>query len=85
NVKLNGNLGPFKNTIIVSGKTPAGITISDISNDGLDPDPQGSTPTVINFGTLPEAMIGISKEANEPTKISDRTYDITFRFKVKNY
>jgi gliding motility-associated-like protein/uncharacterized repeat protein (TIGR01451 family) len=85
NVKLNGNLGPFKNTIIVSGKTPAGITISDISNDGLDPDPQGSTPTVINFGTLPEAMIGISKEANEPTKISDRTYDVTFRFKVKNY
>lgn len=85
NVKLNGNLGPFRNSIIVSGKTPAGITISDISNDGLNPDPQGSTPTIINFGVLPEALIGISKEATEPTKVSDRTYDVTFKFKVKNY
>jgi uncharacterized repeat protein (TIGR01451 family)/gliding motility-associated-like protein len=85
NVKLNDNNGPFRNSVIVSGKTPAGITISDISNDGLNPNPTGSTPTVINFNNLPEALIGISKEASEPVKISDRTFDVTFRFKVKNY
>ncbi|RYU94111.1 SdrD B-like domain-containing protein [Emticicia agri] len=85
NIKLNGNLGPFKNSIIVSGKTPAGLTISDISNDGINPDPAGSTPTVINFNSVPEVMIGISKEATEPTKVTDRTYDVTFKFKVKNY
>lgn len=85
NVKLNGNLGPFKNSVIVSGKTPAGITISDISNDGLNPSPEGSTPTIINFSSLPEALIGISKEATEPTKVGDRTYEVTFKLKVKNY
>lgn len=85
NVKLNGNNGPFRNSVIVSGKTPAGMTISDISNDGLNPNPNGSTPTVINFNNLPEALIGISKEASEPVKAGDRTYDVTFRFKVKNY
>ncbi|MBA4853080.1 SdrD B-like domain-containing protein [Emticicia sp. BO119] len=85
NVKLNGNLGPFRNSVIVSGKTPGGITISDISNDGINPNPEGSAPTVINFSSLPEALIGISKEATEPTKVVDNTYDVTFKFKVKNY
>jgi uncharacterized repeat protein (TIGR01451 family)/gliding motility-associated-like protein len=85
NVKLNGNRGPFRNSVIVSGKTPSGVTISDVSNDGLNPNPEGSTPTVINFNSLPEALIGISKEADEPTKVGERTYDVTFRFKVKNY
>jgi uncharacterized repeat protein (TIGR01451 family)/gliding motility-associated-like protein len=85
NVKLNGNLGPFKNSVIVSGRTPGGIIISDISNDGINPNPAGSTPTIINFGSLPEALIGISKEATEPTKVGDNTYDVTFKFKVKNY
>ncbi len=85
NVKLNGNKGPFRNSVIVSGKTPAGLIISDISNDGINPNPTGSTPTIINFNSLPEALIGISKEAGEPTKVGDRTFDVTFRFKVKNY
>lgn len=85
NVKLNGNKGPFRNSVIVSGKTPAGLIISDISNDGINPNPTGSTPTIINFNSLPEALIGISKEASEPTKVGDRTFDVTFRFKVKNY
>lgn len=85
NVKLNGNKGPFKNTVIVSGKTPGGITISDVSNDGVNPNPEGSTPTIINFNVLPEAMIGIAKQASTPVKVSDKTYDITFKFKVKNY
>ncbi|RYE11515.1 MAG: DUF11 domain-containing protein, partial [Sphingobacteriales bacterium] len=85
NVKLNGNNGPFTKSLTVSGRTPAGVTITDVANDGINPDAAGSTPTVINFGTLPEALIGISKEALPPVKVSDRTYDLTFKFKVKNY
>lgn len=87
NVKLNGNKGPFRNTIIVSAKTPSGKIVSDVSNSGINPNADGNTPTVINFNNLPEAIIGISKSASEPKLVNGttNTYDLTFTFKVKNY
>ncbi len=87
NVKLNGNKGPFRNTVIVTAKTPSGQVITDASNAGIDPNPAGSTPTVINFNSLPDALIGISKSASEPKLVTGttNTYDVTFTFKVKNY
>ncbi len=87
NVQLNGNKGPFRNTVIVTAKTPSGQVISDASNAGIDPNPVGSTPTVINFNSLPEALIGISKDAGEAVKVAgtSNTYDVTFTFNVKNY
>jgi large repetitive protein len=87
NVKLNDNKGPFRNTVIVTAKTPSGQTISDASNAGVNPNPEGSTPTVINFNNLPDALIGIAKNASEAVKVTgkDNTYDVTFTFKVKNY
>ena len=87
NVKLNGNKGPFRNNVVVTAKTPSGQTITDASNAGVNPDPSGNTSTVINFNSLPEALIGISKSASEPKLVAGttNTYDVTFTFKVKNY
>ncbi|WP_435353597.1 SdrD B-like domain-containing protein [Emticicia sp. SJ17W-69] len=87
NVKLNGNKGPFRNTVIVTAKTPSGKIISDASNAGINPNADGNAPTVINFNNLPEAIIGISKSASEPKLVNGttNTYDVTFTFKVKNY
>ncbi len=87
NLKLNGNKEPFRNTVVVTAKTPSGQTVSDASNAGIDPSPTGSSPTVINFNNLPEAIIGIAKSASEPKLVAGKTstYDVTFTFKVKNY
>lgn len=87
NLKLNDNKGPFRNTVIVSAKTPNSLTTTDASNAGIDPSPRGSTPTIINFNSLPDALIGISKIASEPILVLGKTntYDVTFMFKVKNY
>ncbi|CAH0996164.1 hypothetical protein EMA8858_02294 [Emticicia aquatica] len=87
NVKLNGNKGPYRNSVIVTATTPSGQVISDASNAGIDPSATGSTPTVINFNSLPDALIGISKSATEPVLVegTTNTYDVTFTFKVKNY
>ena len=87
NVQLNGNKGPFRNTVIVTAKTPSSQTITDASNAGIDPNPVGSTPTVTNFNSLPDALIGIAKSASETVKVAGttNTYDVTFTFKVKNY
>lgn len=87
NVALNNNKGPFRNTVIITAQTPSGQVISDASNTGIDPSPTGSVPTVINFNSLPEALIGISKAASEPVLVTGtaNTYDVTFTFKVKNY
>lgn len=87
NVNLNGNKGPFRNTVIVSAKTPNSQSITDASNAGIDPNPAGSIPTVINFNSLTEALIGISKSTIEPKLVIGKTnsYDLTFTFKVKNY
>ena len=87
NVNLNNNKGPFRNTVIVTAKTPSGKNISDTSNSGIDPNPVGNTPTVINFNNLPGAIIGISKSVSNPILVegTSNTYDVTFTFKVKNY
>jgi uncharacterized repeat protein (TIGR01451 family)/gliding motility-associated-like protein len=87
NVKLNDNKGPFRNTVIVTAKTPSGQVISDASNAGIDPNPVGSSPTVINFNNLPDAIIGIAKDASEAVKVAGttNTYDVSFTLKVKNY
>ena len=87
NVVLNDNKGPFRNTVIITAQTPSGQVISDASNTGTDPSPTGNAPTVINFNSLPEALIGIAKSASEPILVAGttNTYDVTFTFKVKNY
>ncbi len=38
----NGAVGPFNNTALASAQSPAGTTVTDISDDGAYPDPNGN-------------------------------------------
>ncbi len=87
-VILNGNNGPFLNNVTVFAQTSEGQNISDMSNDGTNPDPAGSYPTIINFNSgQGDAMIGIAKKLNDIIPVEGRPYvfDLPFTFVLKNY
>ncbi|MGR3810437.1 SdrD B-like domain-containing protein [Jiulongibacter sp. NS-SX5] len=85
NLTLNSNNGPFRKNVTVTAVTPADEVISDISNDGINPDPEGDAPTVLNFNNLPDDIIGIAKEVVSIETAGEDTYDVTFKFILKNY
>jgi uncharacterized repeat protein (TIGR01451 family) len=88
NIELNSNNGPFRNNVIVTGKTPSGLAVSDTSNDGINPDPSGSTPTILNFNdNIPEELLGLAKELVNIKKVegSLSKFDVEFKFVMKNY
>jgi uncharacterized repeat protein (TIGR01451 family)/gliding motility-associated-like protein len=85
NLVLNNNNGPFRKNVSVNGKTASGELVSDVSNNGSDPNPIGSDPTVLNFNNLPQALIGLAKEVKEVKNIGDGNYEVIFNFIVKNY
>ncbi len=85
NVTLNSNFGPFRNNVTVTGLTPNDQTIFDVSNDGTNPNPSGSAPTVMNFNSLPAELIGIAKKLVSIDKVEENIYDLNFLFTVKNY
>lgn len=41
-LQLNGNVGPFENFIVATAVSPAGLPVDDVSDDGVDPDPDDS-------------------------------------------
>ncbi|WP_162628103.1 SdrD B-like domain-containing protein [Arcticibacterium luteifluviistationis] len=85
NLTLNSNNGPFRKNVTVTANSSDDETISDISNDGTNPSPEGSNPTVLNFNNLPDDLIGLSKEMVSIEEISDSVYDVVFKFNIKNY
>ncbi len=85
NLTLNSNNGPFRKNVTVSALTPSDSLISDISNDGKDPSPEGEAPTVLNFNNLPDDLIGIAKELVSIESVSDKVFDLKFVFTLKNY
>ena len=85
NLTLNSNNGPFRKNVTVTATDPDGIDISDISNAGKDPDPIGEAPTILNFNNLPPDLIGVAKELVDVSLVSDKLYDVTFKFVLKNY
>jgi gliding motility-associated-like protein/uncharacterized repeat protein (TIGR01451 family) len=73
-----------------AGVGNAGMT-SDISTNGLDPDPNGNgnpgdagedRPTTITLDLLP--VIGVAKAAAVPILQPDDSYDVTFTFTLEN-
>ena len=38
-VDSGGHLGPYTNQVMASGQSPAGVTVTDLSQNGTDPDP----------------------------------------------
>ncbi len=87
NVKLNSNNGPFRNNVLVTSTTPSGQLVSDISNDGVNPAPEGSLPTILNFDRLSDTLIGLAKSLVSITEVPNKykVYDVEFKFVIKNY
>ncbi len=84
NVKLNGNNGPFFSSATVTGQTTGtGQTVSDISNDGLDPVKPGAVSTPVRFD-LPAGLLGVAKQAGEPVAVSEGVFDIPYTITLKN-
>ncbi len=82
--------GPFENQVIATGDTPTGVTITDNSHDGTDPDPEGNGPgdndtkTPVSFTESP--VIGIAKDfvGATATDNNDGTFTATYQIVVKN-
>ena len=69
-----------KNTATVTGTTPGGVQVSDISNSGLIIDRLKGDQTPIIF-----PMIGLAKKLTSQTMKADGTYDIKYTLRVQNY
>ena len=84
NIKTNGNSGPFYSSATVVGHTPdSSQVVKDISNNGFDPAPAGSTSTTVRFD-LPKGLIGVAKSVGTPVKVEDGVYDIPYTITVSN-
>ena len=85
----NGEEGPFDNTATVSGDTPDGNTIIDISQNGSDPDPDNDGPenddevTPVQFEFF--SFIGAAKSVNGLEVFQDGSARITYRFTIENF
>ncbi|WP_165492348.1 SdrD B-like domain-containing protein [Jiulongibacter sediminis] len=85
NLTLNSNNGPFRKNVTVMATSAGGSEVSDISNDGVNPDPVGEAPTVLNFNNLPDDIIGIAKELVSIENVEGNKFDVVFNFTLKNY
>jgi uncharacterized repeat protein (TIGR01451 family) len=82
--------GPFNNQATGIATGPGGSSTNDLSQDGLNPDPDNngnptdnSVPTPIVFPENPE--IGLAKRlVSAPINNVNGTYTITYEFRVKN-
>nr|WP_262924051.1 SdrD B-like domain-containing protein [Spirosoma liriopis] len=83
NVKPNGAAGPFYASATAVGLTPANQAVTDISNTGLDPKPEGSTPTGVRFD-LPSALLGVAKSVGTPALVQAGIYDIPYTITLSN-
>jgi len=90
-VTPNGNLGPYNNQATALGTSPAGSTVSDLSDDGVDPDPDGdgnpdesgeNDPTPLILGENP--VIGVAKAVDSLSDNGDCTQTVTYTLVVEN-
>ncbi|HOY18426.1 MAG TPA: SdrD B-like domain-containing protein, partial [Haliscomenobacter sp.] len=81
----------FTNTATATGLAPNGTTVTDVSADGSDPDPDGDNnaneigendPTLITF--TPNAQVGLAKRVVQSTLNNDGSTTVSFEFNVEN-
>jgi uncharacterized repeat protein (TIGR01451 family) len=83
------DLGPYNNQAYAIGTSPFGTQVTDLSNDGTDPDPENdgagdnNIPTQVIFTESP--LAGIAKSVGGITNNQDGSYNVSFNFTVKNY
>ncbi len=58
-VTPGADLGPYDNTATASGTSPAGTTVVDVSQDGVDPDPDGNDDATDNSDPTPVVFPGL--------------------------
>jgi uncharacterized repeat protein (TIGR01451 family) len=89
-VTPGGNLGPYNNSAFVSGTSPLSDTVTDSSDNGTNPDPDGNgtpgdpnedDPTPVNFPATP--AIAISKTRLTASPVSAGS-PVQFRIVVTN-
>jgi uncharacterized repeat protein (TIGR01451 family) len=81
-VTPGANLGPYQNLVTTQGTAPGGQTVTDISTNGLDPDPNNDgnpneqVPTPVNFNGVPR--LGIAKRATSVVNNGNGTFTVTY-------
>jgi uncharacterized repeat protein (TIGR01451 family) len=81
-VSPGANLGPYQNTATTQGTVPSGQTVSDISTNGSEPDPNNDgnpneqVPTPVNFNGVPR--IGIAKRVTRVVNNGNGTFTVTY-------
>ena len=83
--------GPFNNSAFISAEDPGGDVLTDISQNGPEPDPDGNgdptdnnDPTPVDFGFTPG--IGASKRVSQgPFLNDDGCSDLVYEIKVENF
>ncbi len=80
----------FDNTATLSGSTPSGTTISDISQNGADPDPDAdnnpnNNSVVTPVNTTSVSLLGLAKRTVQTINNSDGSADVTFEFNIENF
>ena len=84
-----GNTGPFDNTATVSGETPSGDPIEDVTTEGSEPDPNGDgnpdedEPTTVQFDFT--SAIGIAKNVISIISNADGSTLVTYEFNIENF
>ncbi len=80
-VTPSGSSGPFYNSVLARGNS--GVkTVSDISNNGFDTNPTGSSPTPVRFDK--QNSIGVAKKVGTPVEVENGIFDIPYTFMVRN-
>lgn len=88
----NAASGPFNNQATATATSPQGATVTDLSDNGLDPDPNGNNdpdepgendPTPVGVPQAPE--IGVAKQVSGPIiNNGDGSFTVPFRIRVEN-
>ena len=76
----------FVNTATLTGTAPDGSTVTDISNNGITPNPPNNDGTPVNTGTTGNPSIsGLAKRLVQAVANADGTTDATFEFNLENF
>ena len=93
NVDTGGNQGPYENIAVASGSS-GGVTVTDQSDDGVDPDPNPNDgnpgggpgendPTPISL-PVTTPIIGVAKRVTNVVDNGNDNFDVAYELVVEN-
>ncbi|AFZ17360.1 DUF6923 family protein [Allocoleopsis franciscana] len=89
-VTPGANLGPYNNQAVASGTDPNGQTVTDLSQNGTNSDPDNdgnpannNDPTPVNFNQTP--ALGVAKEVVSIVPADAGNSTVTYRIRARNY